>query len=139
MRTDHKLDVFHNFYEYDFMDPANLLATIWHNTPGPKGETNWGSSQLPWNNADFDKLCDQAGTEGDPVKRLQLYQQAEKILVEDAGGIFLLWTLIYQVWWPYVTGFKPNKDGVVEYRYLDMAITYPYIRNDVDNFRKSTY
>jgi oligopeptide transport system substrate-binding protein len=139
MRTDHKLDVFHNFYEYDFMDPANLLATIWHNVPGPKGETNWGSSQLPWHNADFDKLCDQAGTEADPVKRLQLYQQAEKILVEDAGGIFLLWTLIFQTWWPYVTGFKPNKAGVVEYRYLDMAITYPYIRNDVDTFRKSTY
>jgi oligopeptide transport system substrate-binding protein len=139
MRVDHKLDLFHNFYEYDFMDPANLLSAIWHSTPGPKGETDWGATQLPWHNADFDKLCDQAGTEVDPVKRIDLYQQAEKVMVEDAGGAFLLWTLIFQVWWPYVTGWKANKSGVVEYRYLDMALSNAYIRNDVDNFRKSTY
>lgn len=139
MRTDHKMDVFLQFYEYDFMDPANLLTQIFHSVPGPNGETNWGSGQNPWYNADFDKLTDEAGVEADPVKRIQLYQQAEKVMVEDAGQIFLLWALIFAVWWPYVTGWQANKDGVVEYRYLDMAITHPYIRNDVDTFRKSTY
>jgi oligopeptide transport system substrate-binding protein len=139
MRTDHKMDVFMQYYEYDFMDPANLLTSIFHSVTGPKGETNWGAPQNPWLNADFDKLCDEAGVEADPVKRIALYQQAEKVLVEDAGSIFLLWMLIFSIWWPYVTGWEANKSGVVEYRYLDMAITHPYIRNDVDNFRKSTY
>ncbi len=138
-RTDHTMDIYLQYYEYDYMDPANLLTSIFHSVPGPNGETNWGSPQNPWYNADFDKLTDEAGVEVDPVKRIQLYQQAEKILVEDAGAIFLLWMLIFHIWWPYLTGWEPNKDGVVEYRYLDMAITHPYVRNDVDNFRTSTY
>ena len=139
MRTDHKMDVFLQFYEYDFWDPANLLTMIFHSVPGPNDIPNtvWGSGQNPWYNADFDKLTDEAGVEVDPVKRIDLYKQAEKVMVEDAGQIFLLWMLVFSIWWPYVTGWEPNKDGVVEYRYLDMAITHPYIRNDVDKYRKS--
>jgi len=138
MRVKHTLGLFHNMYEYDYMDPANLLAAIWRSIPGPDGQTGWGSSQLPWNNADFDSLCDQAGGEADAAKRIQLYH-AEKILVSDVGGIFLYWVLIFQIWWPYVTGWKPNKDGVVEFRYLDVARYYYYIRNDIDDWRKSEY
>lgn len=139
MRIKHTLPIFHNMYEYDYMDPANLLAAIWRSIPGPKGEKDWGSSQLPWHNEQFDALCTQAGQEVDVAKRIQEYQDAEKILVSDVGGIFLYWQLIFQTWWPYVTGWKPNKDGVVEFRYLDVARYYYYIRNDVDNFRKSEY
>ncbi|MGE5223775.1 MAG: peptide ABC transporter substrate-binding protein [Omnitrophica WOR_2 bacterium] len=139
MRTKHQMAIFLNFYEYDYMDPANLLAAIWRSIPGPNGEKNWGSSQHAWHNDQFDSLCTQAGQEADVAKRIQEYQEAEKILVSDVGGIFLDWELVFQIWWPYVTGWKPNKEGVIEFRYLYVARYYYYIRNDIDNWRKSTY
>jgi oligopeptide transport system substrate-binding protein len=134
MRSKHQLDVFFNFYEYDFMDPANLLAAIWRSDPG---QADGGATQLPWHNDEFNKLCDQAGSEADAAKRIGIYQQAEKVMVEDAGGIFLLWTLVFEVWWPYVTGIPANKAGNIEWRFLDISRFQVYIRNDVGKYRKT--
>jgi oligopeptide transport system substrate-binding protein len=135
MRSKHTLDVFFQFYEYDFMDPANLLAAIWRTDPN---QPDGGSTQNPWHHDDFNKLCDQAGVESDAAKRIDLYKQAEKVLVEDAGGIFLLWQLVFEIWWPYVTGLKANKNGVVEWRGLDTSQYWAYIRNDVGKYRKTS-
>jgi len=124
------MKLFKSGYEYDYMDPANLLTQLWRSID------DIGSRQHLWKNDKFDQLVTQAGTETDPQKRIQLFQDAERILVEDVGGIFLTHILIFQVWWPYITGFKPNKKGEVAYRYLDIARFQMYIRNDVDQWRK---
>lgn len=129
-RSKREMKLFKSGYEYDYMDPANLLTQLWRSID------DIGSRQHLWKNEKFDELVTKAGTETDAQKRLQLFQEAERILVEDVGGIFLTHILIFQVWWPYITGIKPNRKGEVAYRYLDISRFQLYIRNDVDQWRK---
>jgi len=77
-----------------------------------------------------------AGREVDEQKRTALYQQAERILVEDVGAVFLTHMVTHQVWWPYLTGFEPDRAGNVVFRYLDISRFQMYIRSDVDRWRR---
>ncbi|HEX8736759.1 MAG TPA: hypothetical protein VF721_15615, partial [Pyrinomonadaceae bacterium] len=88
-----------------------------------------------WRNDKFDALVTQAGGEIDEQKRISLYQEAERILVEDVGGIFISQSVTYQIWYPYLTGFAPDKNGNVVFRYLDISRFQMYIREDVDEWR----
>ncbi len=130
-RRAHAMPLFINRYEYDYIDPSNLLTSIWQATSEKGAPTN------TWKNDNFDTLVTNAGKEGDAQKRIALYQQAEKILVEDVGGIFLAHNVIYQVWWPYITGIKPDETGNVAFHYLDISRFQMYVRNDVDQYRKA--
>ena len=132
MRNDKTMQVFHNFYEYDFMDPANLLTALWRSD----GKT--GAPQAAWVNPQFDGLVTQAGKEPDSAKRLGLFQLAEKILVSEAAAVFLATQNIYQVWYPYISGIHPNAAGDVAYRYLDISRFQMYINNNVDQYRTQT-
>jgi oligopeptide transport system substrate-binding protein len=131
-RVDHTMQIFHNFYEYDFMDPVNLLTQQWMSD----GVT--GALQHAWINPEFDDLVTQAGKEPDADKRIQLFQDAERILVEDAAAAFLATQNIFQVWWPYISGIEPNDRGEVAYRYLDISRFQMYINNTVDQYRTAT-
>ena len=59
----------------------------------------------------------------------------KRILVEDVGGIFIEHEVIYQIWWPFLTGMHPDKTGNVIFRWLDIARYQMYIRNDVEEYR----
>ncbi len=131
MRSEHQMALFINRYEYDYLDPSNLLTSIWKSTSDKGSPTN------SWKNDQFDKLVTDAGHESDVQKRLELYQQAEKILVEDVGGIFLNHLLIFQTWWPYLKGIPADKSGNVAFHYLDISRFQMYIGKDVDQFRKA--
>jgi len=132
MRSKKEMQIFHNFYEYDYMDPANLLTSLW------KSDGVTGAPQHPWVNAEFDDLVTNAGSETDAAKRIELFQQAEKILVSEVAAVFISDMNIFQVWWPYLTGIKPNKKGEIAYRYLDVSRYQMYISNVVDNYRTQT-
>jgi oligopeptide transport system substrate-binding protein len=128
-RAQHAMPVYHGQYEYDFLDPANMLTRLWRST------SEQGSPRHPWRNVKFDELVTQAGREIDEPKRINLYQDAERILVEDVGGIFLTHMVTHQVWYPYLTGFEPDTKGNVVFRYLDIARFQMYLRNDVERWR----
>jgi peptide/nickel transport system substrate-binding protein/oligopeptide transport system substrate-binding protein len=91
-------------YGMDYLDPSNMLG-LWVST-----------GRQSWRNADYDKLIAQANAMvGDPAKRTQIYQDAEKILVSDVGGIFLDWRIQGDLFQPYVMGgdcFKQDAQGV---------------------------
>lgn len=128
-RAGHAMPVYCGEYEYDYLDPANLLTRLWRST----GEN--GSPRHSWRNETFDELVKLAGREIDEPKRFSLYQSAERVLVEDVGGIFLTHMVIHQVWYPYLTGFEPDKNGKTVFRYLDISRFQMYIRSDVDDWR----
>ena len=128
-QAQHAMPLYRGQYEYDFLDPANMLTRLWRST------SEQGSPRHAWRNANFDELVTQAGREINDQHRINLYQQAERILVEDAGGIFLTHMVTHQVWYPYLTGFEPDKNGNVVFRYLDISRFQMYIRNDVDQWR----
>ena len=58
--------------------------------------------------------------------------------MEDAAAVFLATQNVFQVWWPYIVGIHPNKDGNVEYRFLDVSRFQMYIANNVDQYRTQT-
>lgn len=130
-RSRHELPLYRGQYEYDYLDPANMLTQLW------RSSSEAGSPRHAWRNPDFDELVTRAGRENDEAKRLSLYQAAEKVLVDDVGGLFLSHQVTHQVWHPYLTGFEPDKGGNVAFRYLDISRFQMYIRDDVDEWRVS--
>lgn len=129
-RSDHAMMIYKGPYEYDYLDPANMLTSLWRSVDEK------GSPRHSWKNAKFDELVTTAGGEADESKRIDLYHQAERLLVEDVGAVFLTHQVIFQVWWPYVAGIEPDKDGNSVFRWLDLSRFQLYIRNDVDQLRQ---
>lgn len=139
-RADHAMMAYRGPYEYDYVDPSNLLTGLWRSVAAPTGKTEpWGSPRHPWKSDQFDQLVTAAGSEADTTKRIQEFQDAEKILVTDVGGVFLAHQVVFQIWWPWLVGMAPNKDGNVVFRWLDIARFQMYIRDDVDNLKANYY
>lgn len=139
-RADHAMEAYRGPYEYDFVDPSNMLTSLWRSVKAPEGKTEpWGSPRHPWKSDQFDQLVTTAGSEADVTKRIQEFQDAEKILVEDVGGVFLAHQVVFQIWWPWLVGMAPNTDGNVVFRWLDIARYQMYIRNDVDDLKANYY
>ncbi len=129
LRADHKMQVYKGPYEYDYLDPANFLTSLFKST------SDNGSPRHAWKNDKYDELCEKAGHIGNDQERYAVYQQAERILVEDVGAIFVSHMLIYQIWWPFFAGIPKDITGRQVYRGLDITFSQVYIRNDVDEWR----
>lgn len=65
----------------DYPDPADFAGVLF----GSESPQNLGR----YHNADLDGLLARADAESDPARRIQLYQQAESLIVGDAAAIFL--------------------------------------------------
>jgi ABC-type oligopeptide transport system substrate-binding subunit len=61
----------------DYPDPQNFLEVLF--------STGSEFNVAGYSNPEFDRLVEQAGIEIDPAERIALYQQAEKLLLEDYG------------------------------------------------------
>ena len=103
-------------YEYDFVDGSNMLS-VWGGceepappicrpcraaTPGTT-RTSTSSCAMP------------ASIMGDEAKRNTMYQQAEKILVEDVALVPIYHPIMVAMVKPDINGpmFAPDKNGVV--------------------------
>jgi peptide/nickel transport system substrate-binding protein/oligopeptide transport system substrate-binding protein len=86
-------------YGMDYLDQSNMLSVFRSN-----GRHNW-------NNANFQKLLDEAGPLTDIAKRNEMYRQAEKLLVQEAPAIWSHVQTDVALWRPYLTGdeFKGGK------------------------------
>ena len=121
-------------YGMDYLDPANMMG-VWVST-----------GRHSWRNEEFDALVRQADSfTGDPVARMAMYQDAERIMVEDVGGIFLVHRIQGDLWQPYMaaTGncWEPDQHGQStthwgnehcwgEYYITDDVMNYDTHRND---------
>jgi peptide/nickel transport system substrate-binding protein/oligopeptide transport system substrate-binding protein len=115
-------------YGMDYLDPANMLG-VWVST-----------GRHSWRNAEFDELVRTANAfTGDPAERIAMYQEAERILVEDVGGIFLAHRIQGDLWQPYIgaTGncWEPDRQGVVTFHWgNDGCWGDFYITEEVANY-----
>lgn len=66
----------------DYPDPQNWLSVYW------RSDTTF-ASRIGYKNEEFDVLVNQADVELDPVKRSDLYQQAQDVLVDSLPGAFM--------------------------------------------------
>jgi oligopeptide transport system substrate-binding protein len=97
----------------DYPDPENFADVLFHT----------GSSQNNggYSNPELDQLLESARVERDVAKRIQMYQQAERIIVDDAAVLFTIHSLSYQLAKPYVKGyvFTPIDIPIERYMWLD--------------------
>lgn len=91
-------------YQYDYPDPHNMLSQVWHSQPVGHGRHDWKNDR-------FDELLELGGTTIDEEQRMQYYADAERILVEDVGGVFIYHTNILELRKPWVKGLTPNAWG----------------------------
>jgi oligopeptide transport system substrate-binding protein len=82
----------------DYPDPYDFLDILFHS----KSELNHGN----YTNTQLDQLLEAARLERDEARRMQLYQQAEQILISDAAVIPLEYAREYWLVKPYVKGVK---------------------------------
>jgi len=137
-RAEHDMMAYRGPYEYDFVDPSNLLTGLWRSVDGPEDYNGvWGSPRHGWKSEEFDRLVTEAGSEVDVPTRIQKFQDAETILVDEVGGVFLGHQVIFQIWWPWLIGMAPNREGNVVFRWLDIARFQMYIHEDVDDLKEN--
>ena len=89
-------------YGMDYFDATNMLS-VWK-----------GGGRHNWNNATFDRLVQEGGKITDNLeRRSQMMKEAEKLLVEEAPGVFVYHQLVGQLHKPYRKGehLAPNKYG----------------------------
>ena len=91
-------------YQYDYPDPENMLSQVWHSQPV-------GHGRQDWRNDTFDRLVEEGGSNLENDKRLQYYAAAEKVLVEDVGGVFVYHTNVLDLRKPWFKGLEPNSWG----------------------------
>jgi len=89
----------------DYPYPQDFLEILFHSA----SETNWSEYQ----NSEIDNLLDKAGIEPDNAKALNLYQQIEQMLVDDAACLPLWFGKSFILTKPSVSGYKPTPMGVV--------------------------
>jgi oligopeptide transport system substrate-binding protein len=95
-RTAGEYDISRNGWGADYPHTNNQLAGLF--------TCGGGNNDQQWCNEEFDSLIDQAAAEQDLTKQADLYKQAQKIMVEDAASLFLLWPERPALVKPYVTG-----------------------------------
>lgn len=97
----------------DYPDPHNFLDVLFHSG----ADNNKGTFRSP----PLDTLLNQARVEQDPQKRQQMYQAAEKILVDDAAGIPLYFGRGYRLVKPYVRDLVFTPLGTLDLRKVSLV------------------
>jgi oligopeptide transport system substrate-binding protein len=87
----------------DYPDPHNFLYPLFHS----QSPTNY----FRYRNPTVDKLLDDARGETDDLRRVDLYRQAEQIILNDAPVVTLLHYANETVFQPYVEGVEVSALG----------------------------
>jgi oligopeptide transport system substrate-binding protein len=93
----------------DFPDPDNFLFSLFH-SQSPDNYANYSNPAV-------DHLLEQARSEGDYLKRIELYRQAEVLIMADAPVVNLVYYTFEYLFQPYVQGIELNALGA---RYIPM-------------------
>ena len=94
----------------DYPDPENFADVIFHSG---STQNNGGYS-----NSQLDALLEAARIEQEVTRRIEMYQQAEQIIVDDAAALFLTHSLSYQLVKPYVKGYVFTQIDIPIERYM---------------------
>jgi oligopeptide transport system substrate-binding protein len=100
---EEKDEMFYIGWIADYPHPQDFLDILFHSG----ADNNYGE----YSNPEVDALLEEAGVEQDSALSLELYQQAEQLLVEDAACLPLCFGQNYVLVKPYVEGYKLNPLG----------------------------
>jgi oligopeptide transport system substrate-binding protein len=88
----------------DYLDPSTFL-NMWR--------TGDGNNQTGWSNVRYDELAKLATLEGDPVKRMSHFREAETILLDELPILPVYWYVRPTLRSPAIKGWNPS---VIEMR-----------------------
>jgi peptide/nickel transport system substrate-binding protein/oligopeptide transport system substrate-binding protein len=108
-------------WNFDFTDPVDMVAIPFRSKYPAEG------GRLDWKNDQFDALCDQAGPVSDIPTRYKMYQDAERILLQDVGAVTVYHPISHQLWKPWVKGIVPTKDGITQWANIKNQAPFLYI------------
>ena len=108
-----KLQAFNAGWIMDYPDPEDILDLKFH--------TGSNLNNNNYSNPAVDKLLDQARTESDTAKRLDLYRQAEKLILADAPWLPLYFEANHQVVNPAVKGWFDPPMVVPRLRFIEVT------------------
>ncbi|RYD70984.1 MAG: ABC transporter substrate-binding protein, partial [Sphingobacteriales bacterium] len=93
----------------DYPDAENYLSVFYSKNPAPPNYTRY-------KNLLFDKLYEQSLQEENDSLRYQLYQQMDRLIVEDAPVVPFWYDMAIHLVHNNVSGFKPNSLNMLELR-----------------------
>ena len=93
----------------DYVDPNSFLD-MWL--------TGGGNNDTGWSNAEYDKLIAAASREADPERRMEIFQQAETILMEELPVIPIYFYTRVDLRRPEVKGWYPTILDNHPYKYV---------------------
>ncbi len=94
----------------DYPDPENFADVLFH-SGSPQNTGGYSDPEL-------DALLEAARVETDVTKRIEMYQQAEQMIVEAAPVLFTTHSLSYTLVKPYVKGYVYTPIDIPLERYL---------------------
>jgi ABC-type transport system substrate-binding protein len=120
-------------YGMDYLDASNMLGVF------------KSGGRHTWSNADFDALYTEASSfTGDPAERTQKFQDAEKILVDDVGSVFVYHQTPGDLIKPFLKGpaLEPDDNGVAAWHWPGFStfsdlLSGVYISSDVSEYRSA--
>ena len=89
----------------DYPDPQDFLEVLFHSG----NQYNIGG----YSNPELDSILEQAAVESDPAQRMQMYRDAEEIIVRDAAVLPLYFGRNYMLIQSYVQGYELSPLGFV--------------------------
>lgn len=96
----------------DYPDPEDFLDLKFHS------KRSRANNETGYFNEQFDALIEAARSERDPQKRLQLYQQAEDIIIEEVPWLLLFHSKKAGLVKSYIHDFFPTPMGISAVRYM---------------------
>ena len=112
-----KFQIFSLGWQADYPDPQDFLDILFHT----ESETNHGA----YSNSEVDAILEEARIERDGNKRVELYNTAEQMIVDDAAWVPL---------WYEGESHVLIKPHIKDYRLLPMTIPkFRYVYFDYDN------
>ncbi len=96
----------------DYPDPENFADALFH--------TGAQQNQSNYSNPELDKILEAARVEQDTARRMQLYQQAQRLIVADAPVLFTTHGLSYVLVKPYLQGYVLTPIDIALERYLSI-------------------
>jgi peptide/nickel transport system substrate-binding protein/oligopeptide transport system substrate-binding protein len=113
-------------YGFDFLDPYNMLSVF------------IGSGRHNWMNSTYDDDVKKAASfTGDTATRTKMFQDAERLLVSDVGGVFIDHRTVADLYKPYLKGSEldPDKNGFAAmhwptYANMSTLVSGMYISKD---------
>lgn len=110
-QNNRNFDVSRQGWIGDYPDPNTFLDLF---------ITDGGNNDTGWSNVEYDRLISAAARESDPARRLELFQQAEEILIEEMPVIpIYTYTRIFVIS-PDVAGWPDNILDRHRYEHLSL-------------------